>query len=142
MAYNLFRMYQTLMFKQFFLIKKLLIMARLKTSSKTYEKAFRRIAAVKSIADNFDLGNGLTATDYEKSITDVKKAMDDYNTMLSIVDEKLNTLKDKEKKLKDWNERILVGVAAKFGKDSSEYEQSGGRRRSERRKRVVKVPVK
>ena len=116
-------------------------MARLKTSSKTYEKAFRRIASVQSIDVNFDLGNGLVAADYQKAITDVKTAMDDYNTTLSTVDEKLNILKEKEKLLDNWNERILVGVAAKFGKDSSQYEQAGGVRKSERKRRTVKAPV-
>lgn len=115
-------------------------MARLKTSSKTYEKAFRRIAAVQSIDNNFDLGNGLVAKDYQQSITDVKDSMDSYNTQLSIVDEKLNILKEKEKSLKNWNERILNGVASKYGKDSNEYEKAGGVRKSERKKRAPRKP--
>lgn len=113
-------------------------MARLKTSSPTYVKAFRRIAAVKSIDSNFDLGNGLKAPDYQLAIDAVKNSMDDYNTTLSTVDDKLNILKEKEKVLRDWNERILVGVAAKFGKNSSEYEQAGGKRKSERKKPATK----
>ncbi len=116
-------------------------MARLKSSSRTFEKAFRRIAAVKSIDPGFDLGNGLIATDYQKAIDDVKKAMDEYNSILSSVDDKLNSFKAKEKLLDDWNERILVGVAAKYGKDGSEYEQAGGVRKSERKKRVSKGVV-
>jgi len=116
-------------------------MARLKTSSRTYEKAFRRIASVKSIDPDFDLGNGLIAKDYETAITNVKAAMDNYNTLLSTLDEKLNFLKDKEKILDDWNERILIGVAAKYGKNSSEYEQAGGVRKSERKKAKAKPVV-
>ena len=113
-------------------------MARLKTSSTTYEKAFRRQAAVKSIDPNYDLGNGLTAANYEQAINNVKSAMDDYNTTLSTVDDKLNSLKDYEKELRDWNERILTGVAAKYGKDTTQYEQAGGKKKSERKKRTVK----
>jgi len=109
-------------------------MGRLKRSSKVYEKAFRRMAAVQSIDANFDLGNGLVAKDYQLAITDVKTAMDNYNTLLSTVDEKLNILKESEKVLKNWNERILNGVASKFGKDSNEYEQAGGVRKSERKR--------
>ncbi len=116
-------------------------MARLKTSSKTYEKAFRRIAAVQSIEPDFDLSNGLTQKDYQQAITNVKAAMDDYNTQLSIVDGKLNILKENEKSLKNWNERILNGVASKFGKDSSEYEKAGGVRKSERKKPTPKKKV-
>ena len=113
-------------------------MGRRKTSSASYEKAFRRLAATKSIAGDFDLGNDLTAGNYDKAITDVKRAMDDYNTTLSVVDQKLNYLKEKETSLRDWNERILVGVAAKYGKGSSEYEQAGGKRRPERKRPVAK----
>ena len=115
-------------------------MARLKTNSKTFEKAFKRHAAVQSIDQNYDLGNGLIAKDYQQAITDVKSTMDDYNTTLSIADEKLNTLKEKEKSLKNWNERILNGVASKYGKDSSQYEQAGGVRKSERKKRSLNKP--
>ena len=86
-------------------------MGRRKTSSKTYEKAFRRIAAMKSIDSSFDLGNGITEKAYQQAITDTKSAMDDYNTLLSTVDDKLNALKEKEKSLKDWNERALAGVS-------------------------------
>jgi len=114
-------------------------MARLKTSSKTFEKAFRRMAAVKSIAPDFDLGNDLTVDNYQAAITDVKDAMDDYNTTLSTVDDKLNFLKAKELTLQDWNERILVGVAAKFGKNSSQYEQAGGKRKSEKKRPTRKT---
>jgi hypothetical protein len=115
-------------------------MARLKTNSKTYEKAFKRHAAVQSIDTNYDLGNGLIAKDYQEAITDVKTSMDDYNTQLSIVDEKLNILKEKEKTLMNWNERVLNGVASKYGKDSNEYEKAGGVRKSERKKPAPRKP--
>lgn len=116
-------------------------MARLKTSSKSYEMAFRRIASVQSIDAGFDLGNGLTAPNYQKAIDETKQAMDTYNTTLSTVDDLLNKLKEKEKALRNWNERILTGVASKYGKDSSEYEQAGGKRKSEKRKPIVKKPA-
>lgn len=116
-------------------------MARLKTASRDYEQGFKRIAAVQSIDADFDLGNGLIAKDYQQAITEVKTAMDSYNTLLSTLDEKLNTLKEKEKSLRNWNERILNGVASKYGKDSSEYEQAGGVRKSERKKPVKKPAV-
>ena len=109
-------------------------MARLKSSSETYVNAFRRMAAVKSIDQNFDLGNGLTFAGYQHAIDVVKTALDAYNTTLSTVDDLLNNLKTREAELKDWNERVLVGVAAKYGKNSSQYEQAGGVRKSERKK--------
>ncbi len=116
----------------------LFIMGRRKTSSKAYEKAFRRLAAVKSIDGEFNLGNDLTASNYNGVIAGVKAAMDDYNTTLSLVDQKLNLLKEREAELRNWNERILTGVASKYGKNSSEYEQAGGKRKAERKKPAAK----
>jgi hypothetical protein len=37
-----------------------------------------------------------------------------------------------EKTLNEMTERMLIGVAFKFGKDSREYEMAGGVRKSER----------
>lgn len=113
-------------------------MPRRKTSSRTFQLAIKRLASVQSIDPNFDLGNGLNANEYQNAINEVRQALDEYNTCLATVDDKHNTLKGKEKALDDWNERILVGVAAKFGKNSSQYEQAGGIRKSERKRRVAK----
>ena len=112
-------------------------MARLKTSSASYEKAFRRMAAIQSLGDNLEIGNGINVKAYDEAINATKQAMDEYNTQLSLVDDRLNNFQDKETALKDWNERILVAVAAKYGKKSSQYEQAGGKRKSER-KRIVR----
>src|SRR6185503_4965799 len=50
-----------------------------------------------------------------------------------------NALLAAEKALGDLSERMLAGVAARFGKNSSYYEQAGGVRMSER-KRPVRKP--
>lgn len=41
------------------------------------------------------------------------------------------------------SERMLAGVAARYGKDSSQYEQAGGVRKSERKRptRKTKTPA-
>lgn len=36
--------------------------------------------------------------------------------------------------VKDWNERVLTGVATKYGKNSNQYEMAGGKKKSERKK--------
>lgn len=115
-------------------------MARRKRTSRELEKAKRREAAVLSIDPNFDLGNGLTQTAYNSAIAAVEAENSAYNTLLSTLDEALNKVKASEKVLKDWSERILVGVAAKYGKDSDQYEMAGGVRKSERKKPARKSP--
>ncbi|MFN8291423.1 MAG: hypothetical protein U0U70_14295 [Chitinophagaceae bacterium] len=114
-------------------------MARPKKTYRVYEKALQRMASLKSIDPNFDFGGNVNAVSYQQTIDDMKASMDDYNTSLSLVDEKSNSFKDKEDILNDMNERVLLGAAARFGKDSSAYEQAGGTRKSERKKPVRKA---
>ena len=45
-----------------------------------------------------------------------------------------------EKAIRDLSERMLAGVASKYGKDSSEYEMAGGTRKSERKRPTRKTP--
>jgi hypothetical protein len=113
-------------------------MARRKRLSPVYDAAITRKAALASIDDKLDLGNDLTLTNYQTVIDDVKTALDQYNTMLSSVDIKLNELQAKEKLLQSMNERMLAGVAAKYSKDSNEYEQAGGTKKSETAARTKK----
>ncbi|HEY3403248.1 MAG TPA: hypothetical protein VGK59_07665 [Ohtaekwangia sp.] len=88
-----------------------------------------------------NLGNGLTALNYEAAITDLRTKLNEYNTALSQVDALHNAMKESEKSLSELSERMLIGVAAKYGKNSSEYEKAGGVRKSERRKPVKKKAV-
>jgi uncharacterized protein YukE len=109
-------------------------MGRKKRSSKVLDKARTRQAAIKSIDAEYDLGNGVTASAYEQKIKATNDSLDAYNTSLSTVDEKLNEVVSNEKVLRDYNEQVLNAVAGKYGKDSSEYEMAGGKRKSERKK--------
>ncbi len=114
-------------------------MAYKKKSSSHYEKAITRLAALRSIDANMDLGNGLTIVTYEKAVTTLRDSINSYNTQLSQVDELKNKAAEAELTLKDQSERMLNGVASKYGKNSNEYEKAGGVKKSER-KRPVRKP--
>lgn len=51
---------------------------------------------------------------------------DQYNTDLSALDGSFNEIQSDERKLDDYSGRMLAAVAAKYGKDSDEYEKAGG----------------
>jgi hypothetical protein len=114
-------------------------MARLKRLSPVYDVAITRKAGISSIGATLDLGAGLTLTGYQSAIDAVKTSLDDYNNTLSIADQKLNLLKEQELVLKNLNERMLIAVAARYGKDSNEYEMAGETKKSERKRGVKKV---
>jgi hypothetical protein len=105
-----------------------------KSATQIMNDAAARLAGIKSIAADIDLGNGLKAETFGAKIAEVGTALEDYNTTLSTADEKLNIFNAREKELKDMHERMLIAVAAKYGKDSDEYEKAGGKRKSERKR--------
>lgn len=109
-------------------------MAYRKRNSKDLEKAGQRLAGMKSIDPALDLGNGLSVATYLSVIEETDVALEGYNTQLSQADGLQNEFFAKEKNLRDMSERMLVGVAARYGKDSDEYEKAGGTKKSLRRR--------
>lgn len=115
-------------------------MARKKRTSPAADKATQRASALASISPTLDLGNGLTLAAYNAAInapTTGKLAV--YNATLSQLDGQLNDLQAAEKSLNTLSESMLAGTGVKFGKDSDEYEQAGGVRKSERKKAAKKA---
>ncbi|WP_130733203.1 hypothetical protein [Flavobacterium sp. J27] len=102
------------------------------------EKGMTRLSAVKSIDASLDLGNGISVPNYETEINLLTTKLSAYNTALSTIDDLYNECITQIEVLKDWNERILTGVATKYGKNSSQYEMAGGKRKSERKKATSK----
>ena len=113
-------------------------MARQKKVSTNIEKAQQRLTALASIDPALDLGNGLTLAAYQTEVNAQAK-LNAYNTLLSQVDEAYNTYLLAEKGIRDLSERMLAGVASKYGKDSNQYEMAGGTRKSERKRPVRKA---
>lgn len=113
-----------------------------KSPTKIMVDATERLSGLKSIEADLDLGNGLTNTFFETKIDEIYAALEDYNSLLSLVDQKSNVFDTLEKHLRDLHERILLAVAAKYGKDSDEYEMAGGKRKSERAKPTKKETIK
>jgi hypothetical protein len=117
-------------------------MARLKRSSPVLETARRRLAGLKSITPAPDFGPNLKLSDYEEEITTLSADLDHYNEVLSTLDQLQNGLVEKEAKLREKNKRMLAASEAHYGPDSSEYEQVGGTRDSERKRPDKKVAKK
>lgn len=102
------------------------------------EKGITRLAAIKSIDAALDLGSNITVANYETQVQALSTKIANYNTALSTIDDLYNDCINQIKVVKDWNERILTGVATKYGKNSSQYEMAGGKKKSERKKTLKK----
>lgn len=124
----------TAFFITFNLIKTKIMARRKLTRVLDLEKGITRVAAVKSIDPALDLGSNITVANYETQVQLLSTKIAAYNTALSTIDDLYNECIAQIDVVKDWNERILTGVATKYGKNSSQYEMAGGKRKSERKK--------
>jgi hypothetical protein len=116
-------------------------MARTKRTSTILEEARQRLAGMKSISPPPDFGASLTLAGYETDINAVTVLLDSYNEQLSALDQAQNELQAAEKALQEKKVRMLSAAEAQYGSDSSEYEQAGGTRRSDRKRPGPKKPT-
>ncbi len=104
-------------------------MARRKRNSNVLERADRRIESLQSISVELDFGQGLTIQAYTMTINDLRSKLAAYNTALSSIDKLTDDVKNAEQIVIAMSEKMLLGVASRYGKTSQEYEMAGGARR-------------
>lgn len=110
-------------------------MPRLKRNSKVLDKAEVRVAGMQSISDTLTLENGLSVEQFNAMIAEMRAKLTTYNTALSAIDKARSEVLELEQKLGDYSERMLLGVASRYGKSSNEYEMAGGVRKDRRKSR-------
>ncbi|BAZ47789.1 hypothetical protein NIES4103_03930 [Nostoc sp. NIES-4103] len=110
-------------------------------SSAAIDKAQLRIALLKSINENLDLGHGLSIEAYSHLINTTRAVLEAHNTLVSNLEESRKTITQMDKALSEMSERMLSGVATVYGKNSIEYSKAGGsnRRRSKQATKVTSV---
>lgn len=116
-------------------------MSRKKRSSRILERAQLRLDGIQSIDYNLDAGGGFSAPGYVNIISELRAEVSAYNTALSNIDALNNNVSELEQQLAEYSERMLLGVAAKYGKDSREYEMAGGVRKRDRKRPIRRVAV-
>jgi hypothetical protein len=114
-------------------------MPRIKRSSDIIDKASGRLAGLKSINPNLDLGKGITTDAFHAIIETARQKVDAYNTTLSRLDADRNAMIEAEKAVSTFSEKTLIGVAFEYGKDSPEYGMAGGIRKSQRKRSTRKA---
>lgn len=117
-------------------------MSRKKRTSRVVEKAELRSSGLKAIDPNMDFGNNCNLENMTKLIEEYRSKIDAYNTALAVIDSSRTQMTELEKNLGELSERMLIGVAFKYGKDSIEYEMAGGVRKSDRIHRSMVSRIK
>lgn len=110
-----------------------------KRGSSVLENAERRIADLKTIDPNLDLGDDLSVSHFTQQIELLRSQLGTYNASLSFADRALNAVEDTEREIRALSERLLHAIAGKYGTDSYEYEMAGGTRKSDRKRPVRKA---
>lgn len=117
-------------------------MSRKKRTSRVLEKAELRSAGLKAINPKLDFGEAHNLNYLTQLIEQLRTKIDAYNTALSIIDSSKVEIEELEKNLGNVSEKMLIGVAFKYGKDSSEYQMAGGVRKSDRIRRSTAKRLK
>ncbi|MDM9584638.1 hypothetical protein [Nostoc sp. GT001] len=107
-------------------------MSRKKRTSRVLEKAELRSAGLKAIDSNMSFGDDCDLQNLSQAIEQLRTMLDAYNTALTVIDSSKTKIDTMEKTLRNLTDKMVRGVAFKYGKDSSEYEMAGGVRESER----------
>lgn len=110
-------------------------MTRKKRTSRTLERAELRAAGLKAVDTKMDFGDLRNLDNLTQLIEQLRGRIESYNTALAIIDSSKTEIETLEKTLGDLADKMLIGVAFKYGKDSSEYAMAGGVRKSERIRR-------
>ena len=113
-------------------------MARARRTSSILETARQRLNGLNSINPTPNLGPNVTPASFDTAVTAFTARLNAYNEHVAALDDEQNQLEDSERNLRDLNRRILSAVEAQYGPDSSEYEQVGGTRQSERKQATRK----
>ncbi|WP_414514685.1 hypothetical protein [Nostoc sp. PCC 9305] len=117
-------------------------MPRQKRTYRVLEKAELRIAGLKAIDPSMDFGDARNLQNVAQVIQQYRSKIDAYNTTLAVIDSYKSEMKELEKTLSDLNEKMLLGVAFKYGKDSYEYQMAGGVRKSDRIRKSTATRLK
>jgi hypothetical protein len=94
--------------------------------SAAVDKAQLRLALLKSVDENLDLGHGLNIEAYNHLINTTRTTLEAHNTLVSNLEESRKIITQMDKALSEMSERMLSGVATIYGRNSIQYSKAGG----------------
>lgn len=107
-------------------------MPRPKRTSRILEKAELRSAGLKAIDSNLYFGENCDLQNLTQLIEQFRILLNAYNIDIAMIDSSKTKIDEMEKTLSNLTDKLVRGVAFKYGKNSSQYELAGGIRDSER----------
>ncbi|MFN6565402.1 MAG: hypothetical protein RMY28_037150 [Nostoc sp. ChiSLP01] len=118
------------------------MMPRKKRSSPVLEKTEQKLIGFKSINSSLDFGDSISVNHLSELTGQLRDEIDQYNMMLTALDTAKEKIEILEKSICETSERLVDGVASKYGKNSREYEMAGGVRKSDRIRKATITRLK
>jgi hypothetical protein len=118
------------------------LMPRQKKTAHVAEKMEHRLAGLRAINLNLDLGEGCSVVAIQKTINQLREKVNAYNDALSVVDSTQNDIENLEKQLNQLSQKAMLGVAFKYGRNSNEYRLAGGTPTDEITRKAVATRLK
>ncbi|MBD2164437.1 hypothetical protein H6G64_20265 [Calothrix sp. FACHB-156] len=117
-------------------------MTRKKRTSPLLQKTEQRKIGFQSIDPNLDFGDSISLQHLNELTGQLRDEVNQYNKMLNSLDTAKDNIKALEKTISETLERLVSGVVLKYGKDSREYELTGGVRTSDRVRKATITRIK
>ncbi|MBW4540393.1 MAG: hypothetical protein KME43_14790 [Myxacorys chilensis ATA2-1-KO14] len=106
-------------------------MSRQKKTAHVAEKIEHRLAGLKAIDPNLDLGEGCSVIAIQSTVEQLRNQVNAYNDALAVIDSTQINIQNLEKQLNQLGQKAMLGIAFKYGKDSDQYRLAGGTPTSE-----------
>ena len=96
----------------------------------------------RSIDANLNFDDSINLTYLTSLTTQLRDQVNQYNMLLAELDTAKGDMEILEKSIREISERMVSGIAFRYGKDSREYEMAGGVRKSDRIRKATLTRMK
>ncbi|MDZ8186187.1 MAG: hypothetical protein RMX96_15200 [Nostoc sp. ChiSLP02] len=117
-------------------------MPRPKKTSSVLEKIEQQTIGLQSIDPSLDFGDSVSLQYLNELTAELRNELKQYNQLLNTLDSAKGKIEALEKNMRETSERLVSGVASKYGKDSREYELAGAVRKSDRVRKALITRLK
>jgi hypothetical protein len=117
-------------------------MPRQRKTAHVAEKIEHRLAGLRAIDPNLDLGEGCSVATIQNTVEQLREKVNAYNDALALIDSTQIDIENLEKQLNQLSQKAMLGIAFKYGKDSDEYRLAGGTPTSEVIRKAVATRLK
>jgi len=117
-------------------------MSRRRKTAHVADKSEVQLSGLRAIDPNLDLGEGCNVVTIQGKIDLLRDKVSAYNDALAVIDSTQIEIEKLEKELKQLDQKAMLGVAFRYGKESHEYRLAGGKSPTEAARKGVVTRLK